>query len=1376
MQIMRIFLIGWVMAVFTLCGICPQAGASDSSPPEILYLSSASGDISLDLESEDTEGFWGTACENAIRVEVDGKAVPHDLSLNNDNTAVVKASFSGLEDGRHKAGAEVSESNGLDASRKEALFIVDTSPPVLDLLQPETPRIEPTQATFLVRCRDDGAGVSPDAEESGLRITINERRAEWRLTEEDGYAVFLVYCNTPICDADQDVRLHVSIMDRAGNTAALDRSFRIDTPEQEWDVETIECVDEEGNMFEESWYFTRRSSFPLTTSIHWIHFDEAVRAITVSLELNVTYERSGKLLDRGLFYALEDSLEIVSNHPCIRVERLPGSMDRPGPGVNFRVSQVSLPDGPETLGSIKIQYPESYVSEWDMSCPEAGYENVIKELTPDGPAKSFNIPVMLYSEGCRYSDEVQVLDDRLIYQFTMTGPGCLDTSSSWFEMEGTRQWLTEVEQGVYEASVPLTEEGLHVYTTRLALSGMWGWGDEHTGEVSDGGRSLLKTGDIFVKLDPPRIEHFHYDRESECFRAVVSDRGTPLEDLVLELIVSGAGTLDPGFDPFPGTVEAPFPMPTGVQAGRLKVTDLAGQTSTSACQVFGAAPPSLPVEGPHKEYPATVKEASRSGSVRPSGVSSGSGGLISRQYLGKYKDGKEAVTECITTKVVESHPFATCLQSAYARFGKASVSGTTQIMKPEPSPALIKAEKECRDKYPEGITWSSRRFTKKECRNIWIDTLAPRIQGVAFLPTGRRITALIDDHGMPLSELTINYYITPDCRFNSRGERPPFSFDTKTGLFLGDTSVQNEVEIFAVGLHAKDAAGNWSNKWLDVTAPISPPDVSLEILKNGPVAYPWGSCYDRSGIDHRKTRAWVDGRPVTLVGVRYGQGASPDRVEFGPVTEEGAHMARLEVTDFAGLSSEASVAFDVSFPPKIDNFRRLPESLQNAGGPAFSAFIHDSGKDLYLEGIELSVDGAAVDRARLYYEPRTGYFAADGPLELSPDTHLARLTATDANGNRDEAFLRFVPGERIEVREKGLGELSVEEVTLWELLDHNGDGKANPGETIRLFVGLANHGSAGLEGVRGRLESGEPGIVAERDEIAFGDLEQDGTLTPRHGFDIRIDDDFPGNTFSDPYEAGFTLEAQDKTGKTWLLDFHVPVYRPTLPFDVPPTSSGQADPANPDSGNILLSEVVVTLNNLPPNTEEAEIEVAGTVVSTASIVDEVMVRVNGALHAADWNPMDGSFSVTVGLDLGDNLIEVEAVDRTGAIGMDTGFVHRSEPYVAPEIEITEPPQGAAFFCGSIHLRGNFSAGSSEINGFQAFMTAAGETVSFPIGYSSGEGTFWSGTNSVEEPLNTYFPFEDNGSADETITVTVVLTTEGGDVVQDSVAFTYTCFY
>jgi len=1347
-----------LVLVSCLIGMQHPVEAADPSFSGIPILASGSGEIEAELVADEADGFICTAVPDLVRMFVDGKQVFCNVQPLSSDRAMVTASFSGLEDGKHLAEAETLGFGGETLSRKQTVFIVDTQPPELELITPESRQILPTQTTFQVLCSDRESGISTDSEASGLSVTINGREAVWRWDEEDGEKILSIAFPVSQWDPGQTVALHVHVQDRAGNPAEWNGSFEVETSEEEWEIETVNCVEGDGTM--DALYVLRRIPFPLQTSVHWLSFDAANLSCTLPMALSTL---QGRPLDRAVYNALE----VASNHPCIRVDRLSRSPE--AKEIAFRIRQVSLPEGDDCLGSITVEYPEFVVFDYELSCTEGAPDAVVLTMHTEGDMKTFTIPVSLHAE-MHYSEEVRVEDGLLRYQFLLTGPGSLDTAASWFEMEGTKKGLTRASSDRYETSVPVNE-GLHVYTTQLSL-GLWGWGSVAQGMVSEDGHALLKNGEVFVTLDPPQIEHFHYDLKDECFRAVVSDQGTALEDLVLELIASGNDTQEPAFDPGTGDLMSSYPLPEGVQAALLKVTDLAGQTTTATCRVFGSTPEALTVQDQDPVYPVTTKEGGQSLSRKPS--TSPSNWRFNREYLPSYRNGKQAVTECMRTTlpVTKEGPLTRCLKRAWALYGNTQVSAdeSESSLKatgtlPALNPALERAEEACKAKYPPGMMYHWEYEPTVECWNTWVDTLPPRIRDLTFLPSTRQVTALIDDHGMPLSQVQVSYCVAPEplIQPNYYPSRP-FSFDTGTGLFLADRSVPQETEVFKVEIQATDAAGNWSEKWLDVKAPVRPPDVSLDILEKGVASYPVGTCSDSSGIDHRKTRAWLDEQPVSPFGIQYNHPASPDRVDFTPVTDEGPHRLRLEVTDFAGLSSEASAAFQVDIPPVIQNFRHHPESIQHAGSPSFSAVIHDNGADLDLRGIEMAVDGDPLDRQRFFYDPSSGYFASDGPLELGSGMHEARLTATDAHGHSDEAVLRFSQGEPVGVPEKGPGDLSIEEVTLWEIEGHNGDGRANPGETVRLFVSLTQQGAEVLVNVLGRLESEEPGIVVEKDQVAYGTLHPGDTVSPLQGFDIRIDEDFLDTRPSDPYEARFTLEATAGGGKTWLLDLDLLVYQPTLPFSI-------VSPEDQDAGtNPLVSEVTVTLDPLPPTTEQEEIDVTGSAASSASTIDEVVVRINGIEHEADWNPGDGTFSVTVALELGDNVIEAEAMDRTGASGMDTGFVYRTDPFVPPEIVIQEPTDGEVFpFCVEVHLNGQFDAGSSEVALIQGSMSGEGETVSIPIDYS-GDGAFL-----VAGPLNAYFLSNWGHNHETTITATVILTTMDGDTVQDTVTFTYSCY-
>jgi hypothetical protein len=365
----------------------------------------------------------------------------------------------------------------------------------------------------------------------------------------------------------------------------------------------------------------------------------------------------------------------------------------------------------------------------------------------------------------------------------------------------------------------------------------------------------------------------------------------------------------------------------------------------------------------------------------------------------------------------------------------------------------------------------------------------------------------------------------------------------------------------------------------------------------------------------------------------------------------------------------------------------------------------DPGGDLRKEGITFEVDGRFVHEDRISYDPTNGYFAVDGPFDLHPGRHRVRLTATDDQGNRAERSLSFIPGERVTVSAPGKGDLEIEEITLWEIRDHNGDGKAGPGERVRLFVTLRNNGNRPLKGVVGRLVSEEGLVIVETERVAYGAVDPADAPPPVHGFEIHIDRNILETTSSEPFHAAFTLVVTSEKGER-ALPFTLPIYKHTLPVAAPAPSS---------------SLVKVTIDPLPQTTDAEEILVSGTAESTASAIEKVMAYVNGTAFEAVWHGGAERFAVTVPLKEGDNVIEVQATDQSGALGSNTAFINRTILYVPPELEITNPPDFFNFGCeGVIYLEGTFSTGSSSIQLMEAELEGdEGFWAAIPLNLSDG---------------------------------------------------------
>jgi hypothetical protein len=110
--------------------------------------------------------------------------------------------------------------------------------------------------------------------------------------------------------------------------------------------------------------------------------------------------------------------------------------------------------------------------------------------------------------------------------------------------------------------------------------------------------------------------------------------------------------------------------------------------------------------------------------------------------------------------------------------------------------------------------------------------------------------------------------------------------------------------------------------------------------------------------------------------------------------------------------------------------------------------------------------------------------------------------------------------------------MAIDGLSLMELEDHNGDGRANPGELVRLFIALRND-TGHDRSCTGRLSSEDLDIVVETESVAYGTMAPGSTRVPMKGFDLRIGSDILAKTISDPYDAYFDLTLDCDGGQEW---------------------------------------------------------------------------------------------------------------------------------------------------------------------------------------------------------------------------------------------------
>lgn len=967
---------------------------------------------------------------------------------------------------------------------------------------------------------------------------------------------------------------------------------------------------------------------------------------------------------------------------------------------------------------------------------------IYHHLPDDAFAYTFEtiaIPVYLETSPAPFSLSVAQQGDHLVATVKTDPVELMDTAASWFAFEGEKYWFDR--QGENCVAKGPAHEGLVHY--QIAATHKIAAFANPNGNASIGNRTMMNSGDIIVCLDPPTIENFRYDREKNTLQANIDDRGTPLEALTIELWLSNY-RLAHTFDPATGRLEALLPFtPLAVLTASLGVTDFAEQTTTRNCQVFGKTEsddtdenaPDSSVRGPYTKTPGTsdidrligtkgngkalVEICDRvmkwgyyrNGRFVPIDSQPGSMRLVQLRSRdpGNVDESRMAVSRNLPIHMAffgdryDAHRYEPIPEKA-GGMTSLSIEGGQSVSGAGRNFYFAAMARDGNRHIPLrntgfgfGLFFTLKEF--RQCRMEERDILAPVIRPT-FDPATDRLTASIHDHGMPLSELSIDLAAKSDSnrnsadwgyRLHSTGTRPPFTF--QNGILVSHFVPPSRGEFFVFEIGAEDKAGNSTRVFVDVTLPREPPKVSLvaETQQTGQVirrhggqgaAYMTAEARDDSQIVAEKTTLWLDDqvlRPFTLYSHTKEAGWNRFfnfKAGYVAGVEEGQHLARFRATDATGLWAETATPFDYQLAPFISNFKVMPDPVRMIGGPALTAMIIDRGGDLDINGLALTIDGRPVDASMLFYDAASGYFAVDGPLALADGPHVAQITATDSHGNQASSSLRFTRAMEIStpIPSDGTG-MAIDGLSLMELEDHNGDGRANPGERVRLFIALRNDSGHDLS-CTGRLSSEDLDIAVETESVTYGTMEPGSTRIPMKGFDLRIGGDILAKTISDPYDAYFVLTLACDGGQEWVLPLTMPIHQTTVPID---------------------TGMQLSLDRLPPTTSDGTFRLQGTITSSAESIDWMEVRVNNAVQGpVSFNRAGGRFEAMVTLVEGANTIAVAGADSDGVRGSASGYIFRTTAFTPPSISITSPSPGDFYQCGDLTVTGNYSTGSGTL--------------------------------------------------------------------------------
>ena len=1349
--------------------VCPHGlWAADPPIDQVVYVNSGRDAVAATLVPDQTPGavpddpslVEATANDNAIAIQLaPGQSGQMDLS----------GKLPGLADGRHRGAVKTLTREGSQKDRKELLIFVDSKPPLIERVEPEGDIFPRTAGAVRFRITDpeEGSGVSIDPVECALKVAVNGAALQSKIlafeASELSLTVFVAFPGGA-AEHDSSFTVSVSMQDRAGNVGQTSETFTIGslTPPL---FNIYLCgvgasyIQTSGEFLVEPAYsgmalnVGRERQFDIFTrgcfGKNYV-YPEKIRAIMrKSFGFDQITEPEFVTMNTFFQKAASELIKIRSASDKVAVRKLADS-DYKDSRVSFSISQPNPAPVGDQVDTLLVTVPVSFRIDTAQTnfCQASNQvndsdeeDNLYYHVPEDAFIYTFEtiaIPVYLEAADEPFDLRVEQEGDQLTAHVRFPPIEMMDTGASWFEFLGNKYWFERRGEACV-AQGPAREGTVHFKVGAAHKTAEFLNPEGGAGATS---RTMTTEGDVVVCLDPPVIKNFRYDRKANTLKAGIDDQGTPLEDLSIALWISSY-RLDPEFDPQTGELTAELPYsPVSVLTASLGVTDLAQQTTTDNCQVFGDAEPGddtpqstdTTVRKPYS-YSRNTKDVDqvigttcngkaiveiceevmrwgyfRNGEFVPISNQPGSLKMIQLRSRDPYNsfESSQAISERLPLRVeIMGEHYDT---RRYEPIPQAA-GGVTSLVNSNNQTAgsgraiyYVVMARDGNRNIPLrssggvcGLVFERRVIT--QCHTEERDILAPVIQP-AFDAGTQVLKAAIHDHGMPLSELEIDMNVSSDSansiahwdyRSSNSGRQPDFTF--KNGILTSKFTPPPKGEFFTFRIYARDKAGNRSFVDIDVAIPRESPEVSLtaetqasnqSTTRNGvnASAFMTGEARDDSRIVPENTTLWLDEQvlqPLTLYSNR------PDadwrsqfdyKAGYAAGVEEGPHLARFRATDATGLWAETTAVFDFKLAPYIYNFKVMPDAVRQIGGPALTAMIIDMGGDLDISGLSLAIDGQPVDPSHFYFDPASGYFSVDGPLVLADGSHRAEITATDSHGNQASDSLRFTRAAEITTAyQSGGQDLFIENLTLMELEHQNGDGQANPGELVRLFITLHNDTDDDLACI-GRLTSEDTDIRVETANVDYGLIVPGSTVVPMKGFDLDIGKDILEKTISDPYEAYLDLTLDCGPGEEFDLPLKLPIYQPSISID---------------------AGLAITLDRMPPTTTAGSVRVQGIVASEAEFIDWMEIRVNGVLQGpVAFNRDGGRFEATVTLADGANTVEVRGADSNGERGSAAGYVFRTVSFTPPAITITSPSSGDRYQCGDLTVTGTYSTGSGTL--------------------------------------------------------------------------------
>ncbi|MCP3952702.1 MAG: hypothetical protein GY697_10880, partial [Desulfobacterales bacterium] len=190
--------------------------------------------------------------------------------------------------------------------------------------------------------------------------------------------------------------------------------------------------------------------------------------------------------------------------------------------ITFNVRQKSAVPMGEQHGAIQVRFPVAFVLDKTINyCPYDDW-SIIPERAFSYRYETRTIPLLL--ETAEESVGMQILQDkdRLTARVKFEPISLIDAGASWFEVEGRKHWF-EVQGDDCIANAPVREGTVHF---KVAAAHKLARPADLQESGNPGDNIFFREGDYIVKMSPPVIAGFSYDRQANALLATVTDEGT----------------------------------------------------------------------------------------------------------------------------------------------------------------------------------------------------------------------------------------------------------------------------------------------------------------------------------------------------------------------------------------------------------------------------------------------------------------------------------------------------------------------------------------------------------------------------------------------------------------------------------------------------------------------------------------------------------------------------------------------------------------------------------------------------------------------------------------------------------------------------------